>query len=210
LFLQGIWDACNVFLGNGRFIKRIIVASLVLFFGLVTSISADTVTLSWTAVGNDRREGTASEYDVRYHTSPISEANFYDATRFVVNRKPLPAGATETLIVDGLVQGVRYFFAIKTADSWNNWSTISNVVSKVACVEGCVGIRGNIDGDLIQEINIKDIVYMVDYYFGNPSGPEPHCLVEADIDGSLSLDIYDLIYLVNYMFVNGSPPVFCP
>lgn len=75
----------------------------------------------------------------------------------------------------------------------------------------CVGIRGNVDGDASDEINIADIVYFVSYAFGSPNGPAPPCFEEADVDGSGSLDIADIVYLVDYSFgtPNGPAPVPC-
>ena len=67
----------------------------------------------------------------------------------------------------------------------------------------CLNIRGNVDGDVADQINIADLVYYVDYSFGSPAGPEPICFEEADVDGSEALNIGDIVYLVDYSF--GSP-----
>ncbi|MFH1688430.1 MAG: NosD domain-containing protein [bacterium] len=73
----------------------------------------------------------------------------------------------------------------------------------------CVGIRGNIDGDPQEEINIADLVYLVNYMFNG--GPAPNLPLEADIDGNgTGPDIADLVYLVNYMFNGGPAPAACP
>ena len=79
-----------------------------------------------------------------------------------------------------------------------------------AGAEGCcIGIRGNVDYDAFQEIDIADLVYLVDYMFSG--GPEPPCYDEADMDGSGGIiDVADLIYLVHYMFTGGPEPVACP
>ena len=72
----------------------------------------------------------------------------------------------------------------------------------------CVGIRGNIDSDPEEQINIGDLVYLVNYMFGG--GPPPACTDEANVNGLAELDIADLVYLVNYMFNGGPEPVSCP
>jgi CubicO group peptidase (beta-lactamase class C family) len=72
----------------------------------------------------------------------------------------------------------------------------------------CIGIRGNIDDDTSQVIDISDLVYLVDFMFN--SGPEPPCAEEADMDGSGGVDIADLVYLVDYMFSGDLPPASCP
>ena len=58
---------------------------------------------------------------------------------------------------------------------------------------------------------IDDIVYMVEYMFIFPSGPEPVCLMEADVDNSGELDVGDLVYMVEYSFYvpAGPPPLDC-
>ena len=71
----------------------------------------------------------------------------------------------------------------------------------------CVGIRGNVDNDPGNNIDISDLVYLVDYMFCQ--GPESPCPEEADIDGSGVLDISDLVRLVDYMFNSGLPPESC-
>lgn len=52
----------------------------------IFSIKLDSVTLKWTAPGDDGNTGTATTYDIRYSKNPITEANWGDATirRFVV------------------------------------------------------------------------------------------------------------------------------
>lgn len=74
----------------------------------------------------------------------------------------------------------------------------------------CIGIRGNVDDDPGDAIDISDLVYLVDFMFN--TGPAPSCFWEADIDGSgiAPTDISDLAYLVDYMFNGGPEPVACP
>ena len=91
--------------------------------------SSDAVTLTWTAPGDDGDVGTASEYDVRYSTSPITESSFGSATQAAGEPSPQAAGSSESFTVTGLQPGTTYYFALKTADEIPNWSLISNVVS---------------------------------------------------------------------------------
>ncbi len=72
----------------------------------------------------------------------------------------------------------------------------------------CEGLRGNIDHDPADGIDISDLVYMVNYMF--TGGSQPPCLEEADVNGDATIDIADLVYLVDFMFNEGSPPVACP
>jgi hypothetical protein len=77
-------------------------------------------------------------------------------------------------------------------------------------IAGCVGMRGNVDCDPDDVLDISDLVYLVDYQF--TGGPVPPCWEEADIDGSGGdvIDITDLIWLMEYMFDGGLPPAACP
>ncbi|HKK22003.1 MAG TPA: SBBP repeat-containing protein, partial [candidate division Zixibacteria bacterium] len=73
----------------------------------------------------------------------------------------------------------------------------------------CTGIRGNVDGDAADAVDIADVIFFVEYSFADPSGPEPPCPDEADVDGNGTVDVADLIYLVDYMFNSGPPAVPC-
>jgi subtilisin family serine protease len=99
-----------------------VITNLTIAEALQTSI-----TLSFTAPA-DPGNGSASSYDLRYSTSPITAANFASATK-VRTSAPLPAGQTQTITVTGLKTGTTYYFAIKSADFFGNLSAISNVVS---------------------------------------------------------------------------------
>ena len=71
-------------------------------------------------------------------------------------------------------------------------------------------MRGDVDYDGAELIDISDLLYLIDFMF--QSGPAPVCFEEADIDasGSEPLDISDLIYLIDYMFRDGPEPPACP
>jgi len=104
----------------------------------ITSYTNNSVDLSWTAPGDDGYSGTAVEFDLRYSTSTITEANFGSATQFANEPVPGPSGTVHSCItVPGLNQCTVYNFAIKTRDDANNWSSLSNVPSvKTKCSPG--------------------------------------------------------------------------
>ena len=97
--------------------------------------TSTSVTLSWTAPGDDGNVGTATTYDIRYSTSNITAGNFSAATQVANEPSPKAAGSAETFVVTGLASGTGYFFAVKTADEVPNWSGLSNVVSRTTTVE---------------------------------------------------------------------------
>ena len=85
--------------------------------------------ISWTSPGDDGNSGTASEYDIRYSTLPISDLNWNLATQVTGENSPQAAGNTEVFIVEGLELSTTYYFAIKTSDEVPNWSGLSNILS---------------------------------------------------------------------------------
>lgn len=99
------------------------------------SPTANSVTLIWTAPGDDGDSGTASEYDIRYSLSGITEANWDSAVQVTGEPSPQPPGSAETFMVTGLQPGTTYYFAIRTSDEVPNWSTLSNVVGKTTVPE---------------------------------------------------------------------------
>ena len=72
----------------------------------------------------------------------------------------------------------------------------------------CEGMRGNVDNDPSDAVDIGDLVYLVEYSFSG--GPASLCQQESDVNGDNALDIADLVYLVEYSFGNGPAPVACP
>lgn len=93
-----------------------------------TARAAVSVTLSWTAPGDDSLSGTATRYDMRMSGQPITDANFGSAT--AVSGLPTPAApfTRQSVKVSNLTESTVYYFALKTADERGNWSRMSNVV----------------------------------------------------------------------------------
>ncbi len=91
-------------------------------------VTDSSVSVTWTAPGNDGTSGTATEYDLRYSTSPIADSVFHAATRVAPQPIPSPAGRADSASIGGLDPYTAYFIAIKTGDN-RNWSDLSNVVA---------------------------------------------------------------------------------
>jgi len=95
----------------------------------------NSITLSWTAPGDDGSSGTADQYDIRYSLVPITDANWNSATQVSGEPSPQSAGSNEEFVVTGLNQSTTYYFAIKTADEVPNWSGLSNIPSATTGTE---------------------------------------------------------------------------
>jgi subtilisin family serine protease len=94
-----------------------------------SAVAITSVTLTWTAP-SDPGNGSASVYDIRYDTAPITSTTFDSATVVPNPPVPLSAGSSQSYTVAGLLPGTVYYFAIKSADFFGNYSDISNVVEQ--------------------------------------------------------------------------------
>jgi len=93
----------------------------------VTATAATSITVSWTAPGDDGTSGTASVYDLRYDTHSITSGNFANATAVANPPAPAAGGVIQSMTITGLTPSTTYWFALKTADEVPNWSGLSNV-----------------------------------------------------------------------------------
>lgn len=104
------------------------VAALAPGLALAQGAGADSVTLAWTAPGDDGTLGTAARYEVRMATSQINDASWNNATPVAGAPSPLPNGTRQGMVVRGLTRGTTYYFAIRSVDDADNTSALSNVV----------------------------------------------------------------------------------
>ncbi len=95
---------------------------------LVAENSDNNILLSWTAVGDDGNDGQASQYDLRYSDSIITEENFLQASQISDVQAPATSGSPENYIFEVSDYDHTYYFAIKAKDEAGNISQISNVV----------------------------------------------------------------------------------
>lgn len=120
-------------------------------FGVSPSIAvADeiiwVIKIKWTAPGDDGMTGTAAAYDIRYSLNSITEANWAQATSAVGVPSPSPARSTDSFTVKGLLSQTVYYVAVKARDEANNWSGISNVISKESVPTLVTGIEDSTQG----------------------------------------------------------------
>jgi hypothetical protein len=111
-----------------RFLRLLAIASTDVL--IVTTSMAASVTLLWTAPRDANLTGCATRFDLRYSPQMITSANFSQATAAVNLPSPGPPGSTQSTTINLLQPGTTYYFAIKSADEVDNWSAMSNVVSR--------------------------------------------------------------------------------
>lgn len=102
----------------------------------VVSTTSSSVSLSWTAPGDDLNTGSATLYDIRYAIAPITEANWDSASQVIGEGTPLIAGSVEFLTVSSLDPGVTYYFAVRARDEVPNISDVSNNVDAITSGSG--------------------------------------------------------------------------
>jgi len=95
----------------------------------VTASTGTSMTVRWTAPGDDGTSGTATSYDVRYSTSPITTGNWGSATTITGEPIPAVAGTQQTFTIVGLTPARLYYVAIRATDNSGNVGGLSNVPS---------------------------------------------------------------------------------
>ncbi len=161
--------------------------------------TSTSITLSWTVPGDDGSTGTATEYDIRYSTSPIvTPADWTAAVQIVDEPIPVTAGSgiTQSYTATGLNPETSYYFAIKARDEVSNWSSISNVLNAYTLIVADITKDGT--------VNIFDLV-KVGIAFGSSPG-DPNWDPEADLKNDGVINIFDLV-IVGTNFGRSVPPL---
>lgn len=91
--------------------------------------SPDSVTLQWSAPGDDGLLGLATLYHMKFSISPINSGNWALANEVPGMPAPIAAGSKQTVLVRGLSRDTTYYFAIRAEDDAGNLALISNVVT---------------------------------------------------------------------------------
>lgn len=115
-------------------------------------------------------------------------------------------GLSDTIYVDSdIVPGSGYTYLVVAVNGSGDFSPPSDT-SVSGC---CIGVVGNANGDALEEVDIADLTYLVNYLF--VTFVPPPCLAEGNITGDPAgeIDIADLTRLVNYLFVTFEPLPAC-
>lgn len=123
---------------------------------LVSNVAGTSVTLAWTAPGDDGNSGIATSYDMRYSQSIIDSSNWSSASQTDGEPVPSIAGTQQSMIISGLQTGATYYFALKTSDEIPNISGLSNTISAFindttppVAVSNLTAITGVSDGQVV-------------------------------------------------------------
>jgi len=97
--------------------------------GAVTSVKVQglkfNAVVTWTASGNDGKEGRASGYRVRYAEEAITEVGWETAHEVAQSLAPAPPGTNEELAVAGLSGNRNLWFAVRAVDERGNMGPVS-------------------------------------------------------------------------------------
>ena len=96
------------------------------------------ITLEWTAPGDDALTGSASLYDLRYSSSQVGAdtlAWWNAASSATGLPAPSPAGQTDSATVTSLIPETTYYFILRSYDDGGNSSGYSNVASSTTGAE---------------------------------------------------------------------------
>ncbi len=135
-------------------------------------------------------------------TTEVSPAE--PATGEEINWQVISSGGTKGTSTNFVLNGTAGQTAVGAGSS-TNFGLSHGFWQNFGC---CIGIRGNVDGDPNDLVNIADLTYLVDYLFRG--GPAPPCFEEGDVNGDGDINVADLTYLVDYLFRGGPAPSPCP
>ena len=95
----------------------------------ITGVTADAMSLSWSAPNEISAAGKAEAYDIRFSTSQISDSNWASATQAVNEPTPGMPGTPQAFTIGGLLPAKRYYVRLRSSDAAGNWSALSSQVN---------------------------------------------------------------------------------
>jgi len=151
-----------------------------------------TVVLNWVApiANGTTSDGRAASYDVRYSTSPITEATFDSSAQVDMTIAPQSAGNAEVLYVNALETGKTYYFAEKSINADGVASEMSNVVSATAAAQPGV----------VQQVLVSSMAELQDAINAAP----PQGVVITVKAGDYTLDNTIIVQSKNSITIQGA------
>jgi Tol biopolymer transport system component len=123
----------------------------------VVAVTSTSITLRWTAPGDDGSTGTAASYDVRYDTAPLTAGTWSAATPAAGEPVPGPAGTSETFTITGLATATLYYVALTASDEASNTSGLSNVVQAHVLFQPAVAFLAERETVGVEELYVADL-----------------------------------------------------
>lgn len=138
----------------------------------VVAAGESTVTLQWTAVGEDGTTGRPAAYALRAASAPIDDAGFDAAPVQASVAASVDAGGTETAVLSGFAAGSTWWFAVKAVDRAAQRGAISNGVS--ATFSGGGPLAGRAGPAIAPRARPSGLPVALDWKGpgGPPSGPQ--------------------------------------
>lgn len=98
-----------------------------------------TITLSWTATGNDGSVGQATKSELRWSATALDAATFATGTLVAGAPAPAASGTAQSYQVTGLTAATTYYFGLMVADDAGNASYAFTSAATNACATGYTG-----------------------------------------------------------------------
>lgn len=111
------------------------------------------MTLAWTAPGDDGMSGRASSYILYYDSTPVG-TDTVSWIQTAVQETNLPAPADPNTMqqysVTGLQMGQQYFFILVTLDDFGNQSAFSNVATEITVPVELAVFNAQVEGNTVE------------------------------------------------------------
>ncbi|MBD3305481.1 hypothetical protein GF339_03795 [candidate division KSB3 bacterium] len=95
----------------------------------VETVDPTSVFLTWLSPGDDTLHTTPGRYQIRYSRTPLTESSWSQASQAEDSPIPSVQGEAERFLLSGLQENTRYHIGVKTIDTNDNASAISNIVT---------------------------------------------------------------------------------
>nr|XP_002731901.1 PREDICTED: calcium-activated chloride channel regulator 4-like [Saccoglossus kowalevskii] len=173
-----------------------------------TSYDDQTVTLEWTAPGNDLDKGAADGYDLRYSRNFVTFSREFITGEELTDihvvegtlSSPSTFGTTETVTVQmpATYENITYFFAIRAFDAADNTAAPSNIISTA------IVVSTRSDDDFTTESSVITTADGVDIIAPTESESESistTVIVAASVVGAVVLLLYSMCVLVMAKYI---------
>ena len=149
----------------------------------ITAHDDSSVTLAWTATGDDGLVGTPASYTLAASPSAIDVGNFDSAPVLFTRAATIAAGGAESQTLTGLSPGQSYHFRLRATDHADLQSGLSNEVLATTDVGGA--IRGRVGIDVAVRGNPSGLPVTLDWQAANSAGAAGQSLSIHDLSGRL-------------------------